>query len=70
MSLELLFNAANVNFIVFCYGTDYRFLEGQVFALFVMAIAAAEAALGLALVIEIFRRRGTVTLSELDRLQG
>jgi NADH-quinone oxidoreductase subunit K len=72
MGIELMLNAANINLIAF-----WRFgvapmenIDGQVFALFVIAVAAAEVAVGLALIISIYRNRRTVNLDELDLLKG
>lgn len=70
MSLEILFNAANINLIAFSHFTDLTLVRGQVFALFVMAIAAAEAALGLALIINVYRIKQTSNLSRLTELKG
>ena len=70
MSVELMLNAVNINLVAF-----WRYLEpegatGQAFALFVYAVAAAEAAVGLALIIAIWRTRNTVILEDVDLLQG
>ncbi|MBK8050159.1 MAG: NADH-quinone oxidoreductase subunit NuoK [Anaerolineales bacterium] len=72
MGIELMLNAANINLVAF-----WRFsvdpandTSGQAFALFVIAVAAAEVAVGLALVISIYRNRRTVNLDELDILKG
>jgi NADH-quinone oxidoreductase subunit K len=71
MGIELMLNAVNINLVAFWrYGTLVELLEGQVFALFVIAIAAAEVAVGLALVISAYRVRRTVNLDEFDTLQG
>jgi NADH-quinone oxidoreductase subunit K len=67
MSVELLLNAANLLLIAF---SRYRgTADGQVAAFFVIAVAAAEAAVGLAIVIAIFRNRGTVKVDELDLMR-
>lgn len=66
IGIELMLNAANLNFIAFWrYGPHPEALAGILFAIFSIGIAAAEAAVGLALIISIYRRRGT---SNLDRL--
>jgi NADH-quinone oxidoreductase subunit K len=68
MSIELLLNASNIAFIAFS-----RFrgsLDGQVASFFVIAVAAAEAAVGLAIVIAIFRNRGTVKVDELNLMKS
>jgi NADH-quinone oxidoreductase subunit K len=68
MSVELMLNAVNLSFVAFARAQGN--LDGQVFALFVMAVAAAEAAVGLALVILLFRNRVTVSLDDLDLMKG
>ncbi len=68
MSVELMLNAVNLAFVGF--SRQNAALDGQVFAVFVMAVAAAEAAVGLALVILLFRNRVTVQLDDLDRMGG
>ena len=68
MSLELMFNAANLAFIAFAL--HYQILNGQIFVFFVMAVAAAEVAVGLALIVAIFRRRGTIDVDEVSELRG
>lgn len=71
MGIELMLNAVNINLIAFWrYGAAVDLLEGQMFALFVIAVAAAEVAVGLALVISIYRGRHTINLDELDTLKG
>jgi NADH-quinone oxidoreductase subunit K len=71
MGIELMLNAVNINLLAFWrHGLYPENLEGQVFALFVIAVAAAEAAVGLALIISIYRNRKTVNLDELDLLRG
>jgi NADH-quinone oxidoreductase subunit K len=72
MGIELMLTAANINLIAFWrYGVaPMENVDGQVFALFVIAVAAAEVAVGLALVISIYRNRKTVNLDELDLLRG
>jgi NADH-quinone oxidoreductase subunit K len=72
MGIELMLNAANINLVAFWrYGvTPTDRVDGQVFALFVIAVAAAEVAVGLALIISIYRNRKTVNLDELDLLKG
>jgi NADH-quinone oxidoreductase subunit K len=68
MSVELMLNAVNLAFVGF--SRQNGTFDGQVFAIFVMAVAAAEAAVGLALVILLFRNRVTVQLDDLDRMRG
>ncbi|HNC94649.1 MAG TPA: NADH-quinone oxidoreductase subunit NuoK [Myxococcota bacterium] len=68
MSVELMLNAVNLAFVAFA--RENQVVDGQVFAVFVMAVAAAEAAVGLALVILLFRNRVTVFLDDLNLLKG
>lgn len=68
MSVELMLNAVNLSFVAFARHSGT--VDGQVFAVFVMAVAAAEAAVGLALVILLFRNRVTVSLDDLDLMKG
>ena len=71
MGIELMLNAVNINLVAFWrHGPTPEQLEGQLFALFVIAIAAAEAAVGLALIISVYRSRKTINLDELNLLQG
>ncbi len=71
MGIELMLNAVNINLLAFWrYGEQVARLEGQVFAIFVIAVAAAEVSVGLALIISIYRRRDTVALDEIDLLRG
>ncbi len=68
MSIELILNAVNINFVAFGAMTDN--IAGEVFALFVIAIAAAEVGVGLAIVLLIFRNKRSVDLSEVDLMRG
>jgi len=68
--MEILFNAANLNLIAFARYTDVIFVRGQIFASFVMAIAAAEAAIGLALIIHLYRLKKTGSVGKLKELEG
>ncbi len=72
MGIELMLNAANINLVAFWrFGvTPAENLDGQIFALFVIAVAAAEVAIGLALIISVYRNRRTVNLDDLDLLKG
>jgi NADH-quinone oxidoreductase subunit K len=68
MSIELMLLAVNVNFVAFS-----RFLgdaSGQVFVFFILTVAAAEAAIGLAILVTLFRNRRTINVAELDTLKG
>ncbi len=68
MSIELMLNAVNINLIAF--GAFRDSVTGQVFALFVIAIAAAEVGVGLAIVLLIFRNRANIDLDEADLMKG
>ena len=71
MGLELMLNAANLNFIAFWrFGPSSSSATGVMFVLFAIAIAAAEAAVGLALVIAVYRHQKNIRLSEATRLKG
>ena len=72
MSIELMLNAANINLVAFWrYGVmPTENVDGQVFTIFVIAVAAAEVAVGLALIISVYRNRKTLNLDELDILKG
>jgi NADH:ubiquinone oxidoreductase subunit K len=67
MSIELMLNAVNVNLVAF--SAHLRELTGQVFALFVITVAAAEVGIGLAIVILIFRNRETINVDEVNLLK-
>ncbi|WP_174734271.1 NADH-quinone oxidoreductase subunit NuoK [Mesobacillus harenae] len=70
ISIELMLNAVNINLVTFSkYGVAPA-ITGQVFALFVITVAAAEAAVGLAILIALYRNRKTVNIDEMDQLQG
>ncbi len=68
MSIELILNAVNINLVAF--GLFRESVAGQVFALFVIAVAAAEVGVGLAIVILIYRNRQSVDLTEVDMMKG
>src|SRR5690349_18326904 len=68
MSIELMLNAVNINLVAFSAGLNDA--AGQVFALFVIAIAAAEVGVGLAIVLLIYRNRVAVNLDEIDLMKG
>ncbi len=70
MGIELMLNAVNINLVAFWRHVAPQNLTGQVFAIFVITVAAAEAAVGLALIIAIYRTRRTVNVEELDTLKG
>lgn len=67
--IELMLNAANLNFIAFSKYGPMPSLQGQVFSLFTMTIAAAEAAVGLAILIAIYRRRKTVHIDDYEAMK-
>ncbi len=68
MCIELLLLAANFNFIAF--SRYLRQLDGQIFVFFVLTVAAAEAAIGLAIVVVLFRDQRTIDVEDLNRLEG
>ena len=71
IGIELMINAANLNFIAFWrYGPNPQQRAGGMFALFAIAVAAAEAAVGLALIILIYRHYRTTRLEQVDNLKG
>ena len=67
MSIELMLNAVNVNLVAF--SQYWQHVTGQVFALFVIAVAAAEVGIGLAIVILIYRNRETISVDEVNLLK-
>ena len=68
MCIELMLNAANLTLVAFARQLEN--LDGQVFVFFVMVVAAAEVAVGLAIIINVFRARETVYVDEVNRLKG
>ncbi|NBO19936.1 MAG: NADH-quinone oxidoreductase subunit NuoK [Proteobacteria bacterium] len=68
MSIELILLAVNINFVAF--SVKLGDLTGQVFALFVMTVAAAEAAIGLAILVIYFRNRGTIAVEDVNMMKG
>ncbi len=70
MGVELVLNAANINFIAFNRFSGLNNLDGQVFSIFVIVLAAAEAAVALAIIINIFKNYDTVNIDEANRLKG
>jgi NAD(P)H-quinone oxidoreductase subunit 4L len=69
MSIELLLNSVNLNLMAFSNFLDPDLIRGQVFTVFVITIAAAEAAVGLAIVLSIYRNRGTVDMEQFNMLK-
>jgi len=70
MSIEILLCSVNINLAAFANYSDINNIQGQVFAVFVMAIAAAEAALGLAILLSLYRNKPTVDTEEITELKG
>jgi len=70
MSIEIMLCAVNINFAAFANFVDINHLQGQVFAVFVIAVAAAEAALGLAILLSLYRNKPTVDTDEISELKG
>lgn len=69
MSIELLLNAANINLVAFSNFLDSLEINGQIFALFVMAIAAAEAAIALAIILAIYKNTSSVDIEDFAALK-
>ena len=68
MSIELMLNAVNLTFVAVDSGIGS--IEGQISALFVMVVAAAEVTVGLAIIVSVFRKRATASVDELSELRG
>ena len=68
MSIELMLLAVNINLVAF--STQLGDLVGQVFAMFVLTVAAAEAAIGLAILVVYFRNRGTIAVDQINLMKG
>jgi len=68
MCIELMLLAANMNFVAFSHYLNDS--AGQVFVFFILTVAASEAAIGLAILVVLFRNRQTINVDELDRLKG
>lgn len=68
MSVELMLLSVNINFVAF--STKFGDLSGQVFSIFVLTVAAAEAAIGLAILVVYFRNRGTIDVDDISTLKG
>lgn len=67
MSIELMLNAVNLSFVTFAH--QWHAVKGQIFVFFVMTVAAAEAAVGLAIIIAIFRARNTLAVDRIDLMK-
>jgi NADH-quinone oxidoreductase subunit K len=68
MSIELMLLAVNINFVAFSVALGD--LAGQIFAMFVLTVAAAEAAIGLAILVVYFRNRGTIEVEDINMMRG
>jgi NADH-quinone oxidoreductase subunit K len=68
MSIELILLAVNINFVAF--SSFLHNMTGQVFAMFVLTVAAAEAAIGLAILVVYFRNRGTIAVEDINLMKG
>jgi NADH-quinone oxidoreductase subunit K len=68
MSIELMLNAVNLSFIAFA--RYLHSMEGQIFVFFVMAVAAAEVAVGLAIIIALYRNKGSINIDEANAMRG
>ncbi len=67
MSIELMLNAVNLSFVTFSY--ENRNIDGHIYSFFVMVVAAAEAAVGLAIILTVFKNRGTLQIDEIDSMK-
>jgi NADH-quinone oxidoreductase subunit K len=67
MSIELMLNAVNLSFVAFAY--QWHRVQGQIFVFFVMVVAAAEAVVGLAIIIAIFRSRSTLNVDQVNLMK-
>jgi NADH-quinone oxidoreductase subunit K len=67
MSIELMLNAVNLSFVAFSY--QLQRIDGHIYSFFVMVVAAAEAAVGLAIILTIFKNRGTLQIDEVDSMK-
>jgi NADH:ubiquinone oxidoreductase subunit K len=70
MALELMLNAVNINLVAFSRAITPGLLTGQIFAIFIIAVAAAEAAVGLGIIIALYRSRKSINADEIDLLKG
>ena len=70
LSVELMLNAVNINLVAFWRYGDTMNMAGQVFAIIVFAVAAAEVAVGLALIVEIFKTKKNINIDEMNSLKG
>ena len=70
MGIELILNSANINFITFNRFGNFETLDGHVFSIFVIVLAAAEAAVALAIIINLFKNIGTVDVDQAQEMKG
>ena len=70
MGIELILNSANINFIAFNRFGNFEILDGHIFSIFVVVLAAAEAVIALAIIINLFKNLGTVDVDEAKELRG
>ena len=68
MSIELMLNAVNLSFVTFSY--QHKAVAGHLFTFFVMVVAAAEAAVGLAVILTVFKNRQTLNIDEIDSMKN
>jgi NADH-quinone oxidoreductase subunit K len=68
MSVELMLNAANLTFVA--YARYWQSMNGQIFVFFIMTVAAAEVAIGLALIVTIFRTKASIDVDQISTLKG
>lgn len=66
LSIELMLNATNINLVAFSKYGLFANISGQIFSIFTITVAAVEAAVGLAILIVLFRNRGTINVNEMD----
>ena len=74
MGIEIMLNAVNITMVGFSYYNPVKpyatFLTGQIFAIFIITVAAAEAAVALAMIISIYRQKSTVDVTQIDTMKG
>jgi NADH-quinone oxidoreductase subunit K len=68
MSIELMLNAVNLSFVAFSY--QFQQINGHIYTFFVMVVAAAEAAVGLAIILAVFRNRATLDVDEMNSMKN
>ena len=70
MSIELMLNAVNINLMAFSSYIDNNLIQGQVFTIFVITVAAAEAAVGLAIIVIYYKNKGSINVDQINSLKG